>query len=906
MPKKWNEVLANPDYQKLSVSEKSAAREQYFNEVVAPQIGADEHGAAYQQFTQQNPVVSGQAANMGNIRDSSGKGFRQYDTPEAGAYDQMRLLTDYQTKHGLNTLSGIAKKWAPSNENDTVNYTKNIASLSGLDPNQQLNLNDPQTLGSLSYAQAVMEKGRNNVPFTRDQYVAMAGHGGLYAPVTHEATQGAPEAPQQPQTPEATQPQPEQPTAPQEAPQSATNDPYAALKSSMNQQRQQIEVPEWQKDSEAFKLSVLGTKDKADWQHPLGYLSPYATAADVPAQTMQNAQKTQEMGRGVLKGGAYAAAYEATAGLAAPFMEAVGLSPALAGLTARATGNAAGSVSSQSTEAIDNPDWQGISGSDVARDVVAGELLHRAGEAIKPGSASRRAAITESRAADQAREQRIGEISDDITHINAVKDQTLAGKTPQQVLTNPAIKDAYRKPGETQEVPERLQQAMKGMYGNEQGQVMIDAATSKAHPTTNPAWQHTTDAAWKTPIGDRELGAATLRLENEFAASQRGRPAYTVDELQNLNKAYQSGSAINPNIPIAGTIFNPAMRMGDLSPAMMDRLGVTNAERFALRAGEGGEGSLFGLGQLTRQANTEALNKTAFQAETNAKTMAGRKGEGSRLAQDDLSRLQYQHDQLVQQVQPTIQPYQEALQRQQDLTDQLRGNLNPQDHLAVMQELNNVTSTVNQLRPGATQAQNMLDASQSGIDAQAAKVRDQIQLSTAYNKAAKTGDAYQSTRELSNRGARDMAQAETLARGGKTKGFDQQAYTEQQTPRVIQENKESARKAANQQAKFHSTPEHKLTSWLHFITKGTTLIPHLVASGYSRTVAKSIFNDIERTGGKNLTGDQLRKVMAFMVDNPATIAAVNSGDSTSDQRSYDSEKQQLIAQEEAYQRNKRR
>ncbi|EDH7741218.1 hypothetical protein CB599_11700 [Salmonella enterica subsp. enterica serovar Adjame] len=898
MAKRWNEVQANPDYQKLSVSEKSAAREQYFNEVVAPQIGADEHGAAYQQFAQENPLVSGKAANMGNIRDSSGKGFREYDTPEAGAYDQMRLLTDYSTKHGLNTITGISGKWAPSNENDTKNYANTVGNLSGLDINQKLDLSDPNILGALGYAQAVMEKGRDNVPFTREQYIAMAGHTGLYA---RNAPQTQQEAPQQPTEQQPTQPQPQEQTTQQNAAQEATapdsNDPYAAMKNAYGAQRQQIEVPEWQKDSEALKLSVMGTKDKADWQHPLSYLSPYATINDVPATTVANAEKDQAMGRDLLKTGVYGAAMAATEGFAAPLMAAFDVSAPLAGVTSRALGNAAGSVSSQSTEAIDNPQWQGISGGQVAQDVLAGEALHRLGNKIAPGSASRRAAITESRAADAARENRIQEISDDITHINRVAPE-LHGKSPQQIFNDPKLVDSFRKPGEVQAVPERLQQAMKGMYGNEQGQVMIDAAASKTHPTTNPAWQHTTDAAWKTPIGDQELGAVTRRLENEFAASERSRPQYTIDELQKLNQAYQSGSAINPNIPIAGTIFNPAMRMGDLSPAMMERLGVGSAERFGLRMGEGGEGNMFGLGQLTRQSNQEALNKAAFKAETEAKTMAGRKGEGSRLAQDDLSRLKFQHDQLVQQVQPTIQPYQEALTRQQELTDQLRGNLNPQDHLAVMQELNNVTNTVNQLRQSATQAQTMLDASQGQIEQQAQKVKDQIKLSTAYNKAAKTGKDYQSTRELSNYSAGKMAEAESLARGGKTKGFDQQAYTEQQTPRVIQENKESASKAAAQQAKFHSTPEHKLTSWLHFITKGTTLIPHLVASGYSRTVAKSIFNDIERTGGKNLTGDQLRKVMAFMIDNPATIGYVNSGDETSDKRNYEAEKKRLIQEYE--------
>lgn len=907
MAKKWNEVLANPDYQKLSVSEKSAAREQYFNEVVAPQIVSNEHGAAYQQFTQENPVVTGQAANMGNIRDESGKGFKSYDTPEAGAYDQMRLLTDYSTKHNLNTLSGISGRWAPSNENDTNNYTKTVSSLSGLDANQKLNLSDPQVLGSLSYAQAVMEKGRDNVPFTRDQYIAMAGKRGLYAPLQ---PQSAPEAPRQTVTPEVNQPQPEQATTPPEAAQTPTgvssdgtsqSDPYAALKGAMNQQRQSIDVPEWQKDSEALKLSVLGTRDKADLTHPLGYLSPYATINDVNPQTVENAQKTQAMGNDVLKGGAYAAAYAATEGFAAPFMESIGLSPAVAGLTARAAGNTAGSVSSQSTGAIDNPQWQGINFADVGRDVLAGEAIHRVGDFVTPGSATRREAITQSRAADAAREQRISDISDDIAHINKVAPD-LHGKSPEQILSDPKLIDSFRKPGETQPIPERLQSTLKGMYGNEQGQVMIDAATSGKPPITNPDWQHTTDAAWKTPISDHEINRATRRLENEFAASERSRPAYTIDELQKLNEAYQSGSGINPNIPLAGTVFNPSIRLGSLSSGMKDRLGMTGAEGFALRTGEGWENSMFGLGQYTRQSNQEALNKAAMQTETNAKTMAGRKVEGSDLAQADLSRLQYQHDLLAEKLKPMIEPYDQAVARQKELTEKLKGDMDYQTYSDLLRELHNTTDEVNSLWPNARDAKTTLFNSQKQINQQVQKVSDQIKLANSYGKAAKTGDSYTSTRDLSNYGANKMAEAETLAKQQKTKGFDESAYHEQQTPRQIQEAKEATTKGANNQQQLKSTPESKLMHWVHFITGGATLIPHLMAAGYSRAIAQSIMRDVERTGGKNLTGDQLRKVMAFMIDNPATIAAANSGDSSDDQRAYELDKQQMIREEEAYQR----
>ncbi|HDU5574522.1 TPA: hypothetical protein RFV54_001055 [Klebsiella aerogenes] len=897
MAKKWNEVLANPDYQKLSVSEKSAAREQYFNEVVAPQIGSNEHGAAYQQFTQENPVVTGQAANMGNIRDSSGKGFKSYDTPEAGAYDQMRLLTDYSNKHGLNTVSAIAKRWAPSNENDTQNYTNNIASISGLDPSKPLDLSDPNVLGALSYAQARMEKGANNVPFTKEQYIAMAGKRGYYG----TAPQSAPEAPQQPQTPEATQPQGQEPTTPPEAAQSATSDPYAQMKNAYGQQRQEIEVPSYAKDSKAFALSVFGTRDKADWQHPLGFISPYETINDVSPTTVEHAEQTQQMGRSVLKGGAYAAAYEATAGLAAPFMEAVGLSPALAGVTARAAGNTAGSVSSQSTDAIGNDQWAGVDLGEVGQDVIGGELLHRGGEFLKPGNAGRRAAMTEARIADAAREQRIGEVSDSITEINRLSPE-LRGKTPEQILNNKDLVDQFRKPGETQVVPERLQDAFNGMYGNSYGKIISESLENGSHPSTHPDWQPALDAAYKTPASDLRVNQATDTLKAEFVKSEKTRPQYTIEELENANKAYQSGSSVNPNIPIVGNIFNPAMRMGTLSDSMLDRLGVKGSERFALRMGEGGEGSMFGAGQMTRKANQNALGRYAYKAENEAKTMAGRKGTGSKLSQRDLEDMQYQHDQLSESLKPQIEAYDHAIQKQTELTERLKGDLSFDEYTATIQELHNVSAEVKNLWPQYRDSKTIIQNSEQQLGKQVQKVKDAIKSSNAYSKAAKEGKDYRSTRDLGNNEAGMLTEAESLTRGGKTKGYDETQYTVQQTPRKLMENKEAARKAANQQDAFFTTPEHKLTSWYHFVSHGKTLIPHLMAFGSSRNIAQSIVRDLERTGGKNLTGDQLRKVMAFMIDNPATIGYMNSGDSSSDERNTKAEKQKLIQEEESYQR----
>lgn len=52
MTASWNDVQANPEYQKLTPQEKEAARSQYFNEIVAPKVPKDQLTAARSEFDQ--------------------------------------------------------------------------------------------------------------------------------------------------------------------------------------------------------------------------------------------------------------------------------------------------------------------------------------------------------------------------------------------------------------------------------------------------------------------------------------------------------------------------------------------------------------------------------------------------------------------------------------------------------------------------------------------------------------------------------------------------------------------------------------------------------------------------------------------------------------------------------------
>ena len=74
-------------------------------------------------------------------------GFRSFATPTEGVQEVARLLTVYQDKHGLNTLSGIINRWAPpTDNNDTAGLIQRAAKGSGFGAAEKLNLHDPATM----------------------------------------------------------------------------------------------------------------------------------------------------------------------------------------------------------------------------------------------------------------------------------------------------------------------------------------------------------------------------------------------------------------------------------------------------------------------------------------------------------------------------------------------------------------------------------------------------------------------------------------------------------------------------------------------------------------------------------------------------------------------------------------
>ncbi|EBP4807944.1 hypothetical protein VZ32_11160 [Salmonella enterica] len=588
--------------------------------------------------------------------------------------------------------------------------------------------------------------------------------------------------------------------------------------------------------------------------------------------------------RGVEKIGSQVGAALLTAPLAGAETVATEAAPLLTRLAGAAGRNAAGSIIPTMSEHTTGKDSDEAL-SDLALNTLTGMGLEGIGNGlIKAGSAARRAIMGESRTADALREGQIAKLSDDYQAIQQ-NAPTLAGKTPKEILSNPEIVDSFRKPGENAVIPERLDSALRGMFGHDHANAMIEAAEKGAAPkAASKDWQSQLDARWNMPISDQVAGNAGLNAQQSFAALETNRPEISMQRLQELNEAYRKGGFNTPLID--SSLINPSIQLSNLSDKTLARLGVGKREALALKAGEGSENVMFGLGQLTRSGNQKALQNAANQTEKDAMKMAGRKTRGSQLAQDDYAAMSQQHDQLSQQLQPAIDQYDTVAKRQRQLLDQLDQPLKPDELQAVQQELTNVSDQLNQLEPAATNAQFMLDQSASELAKQAEKARDMVKISNAYGKAAKQGDAYRSTRGMSNREAGTMLEAEQLSSGGKTKGYDESAYTEQATPRELQEAREETAALAAKQKNKGSAISHVVGtgfSALHHFTGFATAIPHLLAVGYSRSHANAIMRDLERSGGKNLTGDELRNVLGSLTATEGATTAQGWGTQSREQ-----------------------
>lgn len=89
--------------------------------------------------------------------------FAQFDTMDHGIDAQSALLHSYGNK-GLNTLNAIINRYAPSSDNNNTNaYASFVSKKMGVDPNQPLDMNDPNVRRNIAMAMGRFENGMSPV-----------------------------------------------------------------------------------------------------------------------------------------------------------------------------------------------------------------------------------------------------------------------------------------------------------------------------------------------------------------------------------------------------------------------------------------------------------------------------------------------------------------------------------------------------------------------------------------------------------------------------------------------------------------------------------------------------------------------------------------------------------------------
>jgi len=103
------------------------------------------------------------AQSQPGYRGSDGR-FAIFETPEAGVNAQSALLGSYGAR-GINTISGIINRWAPAaDNNNTAAYVAAVSKMTGLDPNQPLDMSDPNIRMKLATAIGKYENGVGALP----------------------------------------------------------------------------------------------------------------------------------------------------------------------------------------------------------------------------------------------------------------------------------------------------------------------------------------------------------------------------------------------------------------------------------------------------------------------------------------------------------------------------------------------------------------------------------------------------------------------------------------------------------------------------------------------------------------------------------------------------------------------
>lgn len=96
---------------------------------------------------------------QGEVQYPTDASFEQFVEMKWGVRAAFIILRRYMKRYGLRTIPAIVSRWAPRNENDTLNYIKRVSELSGYDTTYVFTWENRDEMRDLFKAMCIVENG---------------------------------------------------------------------------------------------------------------------------------------------------------------------------------------------------------------------------------------------------------------------------------------------------------------------------------------------------------------------------------------------------------------------------------------------------------------------------------------------------------------------------------------------------------------------------------------------------------------------------------------------------------------------------------------------------------------------------------------------------------------------------
>ena len=110
----------------------------------------------------------------GKVANNTDGVFEQFVAMEYGYRAALKLIRNYITKDGMNTVSEIISKWAPQNENNTAGYIQRVIGINQWTASKVIDPYSKDDMCDLAYAMAIVENGNTILPNYTEIYKGWA------------------------------------------------------------------------------------------------------------------------------------------------------------------------------------------------------------------------------------------------------------------------------------------------------------------------------------------------------------------------------------------------------------------------------------------------------------------------------------------------------------------------------------------------------------------------------------------------------------------------------------------------------------------------------------------------------------------------------------------------------------